>query len=285
MEYIKLSDNELRQLKDKMTDWRYKNNFQSYLETYFDDEYYDLVKLTKDCTGVDFPVWLDENRAYKRYNHPLWLYLEIDPYLNFPIPISISDNPQIMINGDFIRNKIPYKVYLQLIAFIKKNKKAIIKLANKKISNYDFIFKYLKESYLLENFIFEMATLKSSITGLACDIWVDNSPRNLQHGKRIKFKANKDQHDSKDYLSMTISDNPEIKIPKGKEKLKEYRIDLSQDEIRQLKRFVKENKKYLLLLTMSNSNYTIKNFYIDMKKINEQLETLYPKTFLSFPII
>ena len=112
---------------DEELKWRKYNDFQSYLE---EDPYemLEFYRLTSKETGVEVDIFFDDGGSYIRHEHPLWVYFRdgfgcTDRF----IPVSVSDNPQIMITpvelhvsdkivDDVKRFVVQYKDYLQKIA-------------------------------------------------------------------------------------------------------------------------------------------------------------------------
>ena len=71
----------------------------------------------------------------------------------------------------------------------------------------------------------EMSNYRKGKYNLPVNIWIDG-PRNLQHGKRIKFQNNySDKFDETDLLTMTISDDPKLGKTFKKVKVKQKDID------------------------------------------------------------
>lgn len=83
---IKLTENELREVVEKIT-------IDTLNETglFRDDELMEYARLRKSNTGLDVDVFVDDGGAYKRYGHPLWVYVR-NGYSNddpvFPIVVS-----------------------------------------------------------------------------------------------------------------------------------------------------------------------------------------------------
>lgn len=113
-----------------------------------------------------------------------------------------------------------------------------------------------------DNALFEMATLKKKISGLPVNIYLDDSGSwiNGEHGPRIKFQGNHNSSsDTNEMIPMIISDDPYIPITQ-----EEQWHDLSSDDIKKVKQFVKLNKDYLLRLCDKDDDYSMREFYQDM---------------------
>jgi hypothetical protein len=93
-----------------------------------------------------------------------------------------------------------------------------------------------------------MGRLSKDMTGLPVEIFVDemNAWENTGPFKRIKFQGNtNDKIDFKKMYSMSIDEKPHILV-------KNAEIDLTADELKQVKDFVSKNKKCLLQMAKGN---------------------------------
>ena len=87
-----------------------------------------------------------------------------------------------------------------------------------------------------------MSLLSKNVTGLASHLFVDemNCWEKIGPFKRIKFQGNKaDKTDWKKLYSMSIEENPRVLV-------KDAQIDLTDDELRQIKNFVSKNREALI---------------------------------------
>lgn len=116
------------------------------------------------------------------------------------------------------------------------------------------------DELLLEDVCFEMANIKKKRSKLPVDIWVDDTGNSYQHSSaRIKFANQKGiTANSRNMVPMSISDSPEILISNLSS------IKLSQNDINEIKLFVKNNKDNLLRLADPNDEYDIADFLNDM---------------------
>lgn len=100
-----------------------------------DDELMEYARLTKSKTGLNVDIFVDDGGAYKRYGHPLWVYVrngftDSDPV--FPIKVSRRPSaPQIQYN----LNRIDLEAAL---SFISQNAKLLKLFADEKIEHLDF---------------------------------------------------------------------------------------------------------------------------------------------------
>jgi len=123
--------------------------------------------------------------------------------------------------------------------YLAQSKKMTVDILEEHLDLYEIATSYEDESFIADidiNYLFEMSRLLSFRTGLPFDIWVDEGDRN-RHGKRIKFPKTKSDKDSRNWVPMTISKNPEIPDSALK-KLKPGEIKLTSKEIELLKRFI-----------------------------------------------
>jgi len=113
---------------------------------------------------------------------------------------------------------------------------------------YDKCFQSLSENEA-ENLRLEyMSRLSKNMTGLPVEVVVDEmeSWDKIGNHKRIKFQGNKDDKiDFRKLYSMSIENKPRVLV-------KDAEIELTADELKQVKDFVSINKKYLLLLEKGN---------------------------------
>ncbi|MDR0412932.1 MAG: hypothetical protein LBH61_03915 [Dysgonamonadaceae bacterium] len=113
-----------------------------------------------------------------------------------------------------------------------------------------------------------MVKLLKKTSGLPMNLYLDEWERNtLRYGARLKFQPNtKDriEKSEKDFYTMSISDNPEIK---KKSKLKN---ELSSKDIELLKRWIIANKALLLQLAINSEDpIDMFDFYEKSIKANE----------------
>ena len=273
MDIVYFNEETYRGINEALVSWRGYNNFKAYQEEVgYEEELYEFYRLSPNVTNVPVEIWFDDSQSYIRNNHPLWIYFRNGnptETLEF-IPVSVSNNPQILIQNPKI--KISSNVIVRIKQFVQRFKKELILVANDKIKNYEFE-RFVKKTIkgLLESIICEMAILKSSDTGLKTDLWIDTGVMK-QHGPRIKFKSSNEQKRSVDFSTMTISDNPEIyHLPKN--------TSLSNKDIEKIKNFVKYNKDKLLQLDKGEINYA-DGFVPYMIKVGSNGGPIYPSTLL-----
>ena len=96
----------------------------------------------------------------------------------------------------------------------------------------------------------EMATLYPKVSGLPTILWIDEGT-NPQHGMRIKFKASDEQTNTRQFTSMSISQNPQIfNLPK--------KCSLSSKALQRITDFVKANE--INLLKVARQEMKFKDF-------------------------
>lgn len=122
---------------------------------------------------------------------------------------------------------------------------------------------FLEQDYIESNKqpLCKFADLVPSDTHLASVIWVDG-PRNMSHGKRIKFQNNTSQKlNGTELIPMTISDDPQI--PKSVHS----KLKISQKEVTRIKQWIILNKS--VLLDYANDKITTKQLYELIQPLND----------------
>ena len=111
------------------------------------------------------------------------------------------------------------------------------------------------------NQLFEMSKLTKRDTGLPVDIWVDEGRTFTRsgHGKRIKIQATKGDPNSRNWLAVTVSPDPDI--PRDQKKVKH---DLTAKDLNKVKQFIKLN---LDSLNRLGNNFSIVDFSKAIKKV------------------
>lgn len=262
-----------KKINEAIIRWKYYDDFEAYRkENGYEEEMYDYYRLSSDATKIPVDIWFDDCKSYIMNEHPLWLYFrngysrEISEF----IPISISNNPQVLVSNPKLR--ISSNDLLKIKQFIQRFKKELILVANDKLPNHKFAL-FVREvtNRLLESIIAEMAIIKRSESKLETDLWIDTGVAK-QHGSRIKFKSSNDQKKSTEYSTMTISDNPEIiHMPK--------KTFLSSKDIEKIKKFIIYNKDKLLQLDKGEINFETE-FLPYMIKVGDNGGPIYPTTLL-----
>jgi len=95
-----------------------------------------------------------------------------------------------------------------------------------------------------------MCWLSKDMTGLPVELLVDemNWWEKIGPFKRLKFQGNKEKLDYRKLYSMSIEENPRILV-------KDAQIDLTDEELQQVKDFISKNRK--LLLKMANGKIRV----------------------------
>lgn len=225
-----------------------------------DDEMIEYARMWPEITGLNVDLYIDDGGAHIRNGHPIWVYVvnnyngDTDDVIKVPV-----DN---IIQNQDLRLKISQDDFVRALNWIKKNKNAIKNFANGVIKR-DELYKQLGYVPRRKNnsMINEMSVLTVDETDLPTEIWVDEGSK-PKHGPRIKFKADSSQKISKNFSTMTISDNPAVlHLPEN--------ADISNKEIEIIKEFVKINKDLLILL--ANRTITREDFIAYMKKSTTKL--------------
>lgn len=218
------------------------------------DELMEYARLRKKNTGINVDIYVDDGGAYKRYGHPLWVYVRNGHDIMSPFfHIEVSNNP-ILPN---IKYNISEMELQSILTFISVNAQLLEAFANDEVEHEDF-YKLCKPiicNYTKDD-IDEMSTLKPKTSGLPTILWIDEGSH-PQHGPRIKFQASKDQVLTSNYSSMSISQEPEIFNPPKK-------FDLNKKELERIIDFVKLNEIYLL--AVADGSLTFEDFLKVMVK-------------------
>ena len=148
-----------------------------------------------------------------------------------------------------------------VLLFVSQNADLLKSFADDKIEHTEF-YKRCKPvicSYIpiyTEKMMNEMATLKPNVSGLPTILWIDEGTQS-QHGKRIKFKASKEQMTTLEFSSMSISQNPQIfNLP--------TKYDLTKRDLERIVAFVRANE--INLLKVANQEMTFAEFLQVMVK-------------------
>ena len=100
-----------------------------------DDELMEYARLTKQNTGLDVDIFVDDGGAYKRYGHPLRVYIrngytDSDPVFH----IEVSDKP----SAPKIQYNIQETDLEAILAFISRNADLLRLFADEEIEHLDF---------------------------------------------------------------------------------------------------------------------------------------------------
>jgi len=238
----------------------------------------EYLYLSKEKTGLNVDIYVDDCSSYKRHKHPLWLYF-CDGYSHDEklIPIVISNNPTIPIDNCEIN--LSSIDITSIIQFIKNNAQLLKALANEMIDSISFEEQIIKTSFAFNlaesiNMINEMAKIESKYTNLGFDIFIDATPRTTKHKQyRLKYPINKQAeqgNNSNNYTPMSISENPEFLPPanvdnlnsvadmKRKKMMQEF-IKAHCVELQQVSDGVKDLNEYKLELSIQNNNIKTPN--------------------------
>ena len=223
------------------------------------EELWQFTRLSKEITGLDYNIFIDDNKTYETYNHDLWLYVECKKGLK--VPITISQTP-------IVKKFIPKNEFNleKIYNFIRCNETLIKNYANGLINFNAFsnvIESLKKDNLLTEGHSWKIdSTLRGDETGLSTDIWVDENQTYQGHAPRIKFRHNKQKRFTREFASMEINDTDRIHNING--------CELTRKELQQIKEFVKLNRQ--ALLDLANNIIDINHFRRIMKIVGKQEE-------------
>lgn len=250
--------------------WRGYYDYASY-QAEDEDELMEYSLIKPKFSGLNVDIYVDDGGAYIRHEHPLWVYFR-NGYSKTDnvLPISVENNPKILVN-DYKLN-ISKTDFDSIRYFVQSNINLLFSFADGKISH-EVFFRSMKipSLSLTEGKIMlqEMATIKSKDSGLPVDIWVDEDNLFQGHAPRIKFRASKEQHTTRDFSTMTIGDEPQVlNLPQ--------RTDIDNKSIELVKLFVLYNKDLLLELIQGKIDYHT-DFLSQMIKIDSNGKPIRPQ--------
>lgn len=215
------------------------------------DELYGYMWLKPAKTGINADIFVDDGEAYIRDQHVPLIYVrngygrEITEF----IPISISGVPRVLDRT--MKINLDMDVLRAIINFIKINRNALLAMADGKIGVNEFssALKIPSQSVVeSKQPINEMATLRRKDSNLPMDIWLDEGATFQGHAPRIKFRASKEQKNTDEFSSMTLTNPPVIEnFPR--------KHNVSTKDIRALREFVIMNMDLLLKLANGEIDY------------------------------
>ena len=218
------------------------------------DELAEFMWLKPNLTGLNVDIFVDDSKSYQRNNRDLILFVRngYNKQCNEFLPFTVSEEP--VVANPIIDYHIRYNDIFDIQDFIAANLDILIKLANQTISQKDFVANIRKvermvaESSNKTKLLNEMATLRQEDSRLPMDIWLDEGATYIGHAPRIKFRASREQRNTRQYSSMIISNNPTIEnFPKNS--------PIKRKDIQRLKKFVLDNLDLLLKLANGEIDY------------------------------
>ena len=107
--------------------------------------------------------------------------------------------------------------------------------------------------------LLEMSKVRKARAGLPVDIWVDEGKTfsKSKHFRHIKFQGDKGDPNTRNWVPLTVSDDPRIPV-------KDVEHDLNERELDQVKRFVVLNKDLLLRL---GDDFDVTDFVMNMRLV------------------
>lgn len=243
----------------KLSNWKYKDNFNDYLIEYYDDTF-EFNRFPTYMTGLPVDILLDENANYIHCKHPLWVYVP-NGYINEEeqlLPVLAHRYKPCILDSNAKLN-IPIKVLNRVYEFIKENYYTIVEYANARITYKDVENHLISISSLNEGILNEMPTFTSDELNLPTEVWIDGN-RNVQHQPRIKFNHN-GSNNTRTWATMTI-DKYEPKVLNNNNE-----TTLSNKEIEEVKDFVRTNYEVLMKIAKgeieASKSVILKNLNID----------------------
>ena len=215
------------------------------------DELYNYMWLKSDVTHINIDIFVDDGEAYVKDEHIPLLFVRNGQGRKITefIPISISENPRILDN-DIVIN-INKNIIIQVFDFIKVNSETLMLMANGKIGANEFVETLKIPSYAVteeKHMINELATLRMIDSNLPMDIWLDEGGLYQGHAPRIKFRASKEQRNTREFSSMLLTNPPTIEnLPKH--------MDIKPRDLLKLRKFVINNLELLIKLANNEIDY------------------------------
>lgn len=216
------------------------------------EEIMEYMWLRPQMTGLNLDIFVDDGGAYKRHGHvPLLLVRngygrECSDF----IPFEISASAKVLDTS--AEYHITYTDIFAVQDFIKTNVRALMDLADSRISHAEFLKKVRVPSYvMLENaeILAEMVTLRASDSDLPMDVWLDEGATYHGHAPRLKFRASSEQRTTREFSLMLLTNPPVIENFSEDSPLK-------KKDIEKLKMFVIKNLEQLLKLANGEIDYT-----------------------------
>lgn len=214
------------------------------------DETFEYAKLLPTQTGLNVVVYADDGGAYIRNHHTLVMLFQ-NGYTESAelLPIQVDNIPTPLFSLEKIN--ISQEDYYDILCFISFNSKLLKSFADEEISHIMFYnaLKKCVHSHPVQSVIAEMATLRKEDSHLPTTLWIDEGTK-PQHGPRIKFKASAEQRNTREFTSMSISQEPEIfNFPKDS--------FLSSDDIMKIEEFVRQNDENLRKVANGTMTYQL----------------------------
>ena len=148
MEYIKKFD-------EYIEDQNYETIDELLQTVYTDEMLLEMANISQNTTGLDVIIWVQTNNTQSngKYNLPLIKFQNNTAtkiQINELIPISISDNPEILLkNNDLNKIKISQAQINEVKQWIVKNQEILIDYWQEKITT-DELFQKLKKVVLFK---------------------------------------------------------------------------------------------------------------------------------------
>lgn len=155
--YIELTRQEYNNLLKEERDWKYYNNFATYLKEH-QEESGDYLRLQPYEVNTLSRIYIDSCCSFIYNNHPLWMYVEcqINEEID-KLPISISKYPQLLINCNI--NEEQQRIVDSAKTFIIKNTSVLEMYALENMDIIDFFKAIRTKQTLSESLLIEMPKL------------------------------------------------------------------------------------------------------------------------------
>jgi hypothetical protein len=245
----------------------FSKDFGDYTHTHYGypshEELFFYISMEPNETGLPFKIYVDESDAYKRLNHPLWLYISINKAGDL-LPATVCENPQVL--GNYKKCGLSDEDASLIKNFILLNIKKLQDISVTDTDNNILTDNVQKINECVE-LILESPTLKSNETGLSLAIWMEKENRqDTTHGPRVKVGTGNGITNTRTYFSISIEDNPEVKV--------EPNVRVAEHKINLVKYFIKLNKDNLI--KWWNNEITLDQFKCVMIILDKKGKPVYP---------
>jgi len=134
---FEITEREYEALKERGLVWRKFDSYESYLDE-DEDELMEYLCIIPEKTGLSMKIYVDDGWAYKRHDHPIWLYIRNGYSSDAPIlPVIVSDEPCIPLRR--FRLEVSEQDLEMVYGFILGNYANLVRLACDRIINVDFL--------------------------------------------------------------------------------------------------------------------------------------------------
>ena len=108
-------------------------------EMLISDDLMEYARLRKQNTGIDIDIFVDDGGAYRRYGHPLWIYVRNGYSNTAPVfPIMVSKKPYLPRSISQRKLNIKQIDLDAVLIFVSQNASLLKKFADEEIEHEEF---------------------------------------------------------------------------------------------------------------------------------------------------